>query len=37
MTWLEWLKDIWNTMIEETYKREMLMYRESLYFPQDEN
>ena len=25
MTWLEWIKEIWNELSEEIYKREMMM------------
>ena len=32
MTWLQWIKDIWNTMVEETYKREMLMYHHDSFY-----
>ena len=30
MTWLEWLTDIWNIMVEETHKREIMMYDEEI-------
>ena len=36
MTWLEWLKDIWNTIVNETYRRELLMHQESPYYSKDE-